>query len=347
MHLRDIFKIRGKTAAGVYMLLTRRCPMSCAHCSTLSHPMATDEIPDEPAERFVDSFKIADPPELLCLSGGEALLRPALVRSLVSRAAKAGTSTYLMSGMFFASEGRIPQPVRQAIAGLAHFSASIDQYHEKFVPRKEIFKALASIRELGVSISIQSVSNGIEDAYFQDLLVGIEAYFGRSVPVFYLLLKPIGRAAEWFQPRSEKLESHAIAPCKVASWPAVSFDGQIYACCNQRVIEGGQGEHLSIGDIAETDWRTVRARMLERPVLRVIRTLGPTSAALLSGSPIGHGQCRTCSSIRAGAEVDGQMASAMRTPRSAILEAYVSQASAEPGAFGVDPGDSKYLLWGT
>jgi hypothetical protein len=347
MHLREIFRIRGKTAAGVYMLLTRRCPMSCAHCSTQSHPMATDELSREPVEKFIDSFEGADPPELLCLSGGEALLRPALVKSLVSRAAKAGTSTYLMSGMFFASEGRVPRPVRQAVAGLAHFSASIDRYHEKFVPREAALKALASIRDLGVSISIQSVANGREDPYFHDLLAEIETYFGRSVPVFYLLLKPIGRAAEWFMPGSVEVESSPISPCKVASWPTVSFDGHIYACCNQRVIEGGQGQHLSVGHIEEVDWRTVRARMLERPVLRLIRTLGPTKAALLAGSPIVHGQCRTCSSIRADADADARMASAMMTPRSKILEAYVSQASAEPGAFGVDPGDSKFLLWGT
>jgi hypothetical protein len=321
--------------------------MTCAHCSTRSHPTATDDLPQELAERFVDSFEHAISPELLCLSGGEALLRPALVKALVSKAAKAGTSTYLMSGMFFARKPQVPQPIWQAIAGLTHFSASIDQFHEKFVPRKAVFKVLASIREQGISISIQSVANGREDPYLQNLLAGIESYFGRTVPVFYLLLKPIGRAAEWFHPEPDRTEVPTISPCKVASWPTVSFDGHIYACCNQRVIDGGQGHHLAIGHIAETEWGTVRSEMLERPVLRVIRTLGPTRAALLTESRIGHGQCRTCSSIRMDDDVDARMASVMMTPRSAILEAYVSQASAEPGAFGVAPEDSKYLFWGT
>lgn len=347
MHLREIFQIRGETAAGVYMLLTRRCPMSCAHCSTQSHPMATDEIPRDFAEWFVDSFGAGVPPKLLCLSGGEALLRPALVKSLVARAAQAGTATYLMSGMFFVGERGMPRAIRQAVSGLAHFSASIDQFHEKFVPRKAVFKALASIRELGVSISIQSVANGRDDPYLQNLLSEIENYFGQTVPVFYLLLKPIGRAATWFRPTRGRTEIPAISPCKVASWPTVSFDGRIYACCNQRVIDGSQGSHLSVGHIAETEWRTVRSKMLERPVLRVIRTLGPTRAALLAKSPVGDSQCRTCSSIRTDDDIDLKMAEAMMTSKSAILEAYVGQVATEPGAFGVDPGDSQYLVWGT
>ena len=68
--------------------------------------------------RFVDTFTVDDHPEVLAISGGEAFLRPALLRDLAERAAAVGCKTAALSGMFWAKDRRIPPPIKRAIDAL-------------------------------------------------------------------------------------------------------------------------------------------------------------------------------------------------------------------------------------
>ncbi|MDN5856398.1 MAG: radical SAM protein, partial [Actinomycetia bacterium] len=161
MHLADITRLRTVPAAAVYLALTRRCPLSCAHCSTESS-MRSEQYPADPFHRLVDSFGAADRPEMICMSGGEALLRADLVRRLSARAHEVGTGVLLLSGMYFARGGRaIPAAVRDAVRGVDHFSASLDAYHEREVDRREVFRALRRIPEWGPQVSLHIT--GLDD----------------------------------------------------------------------------------------------------------------------------------------------------------------------------------------
>src|SRR6188508_1920112 len=134
LHLVELLALRPVPAAGVSLALTRRCPLSCAHCATRS-TMSSEEGPAELFVGFVDSFGPDDRPEVLAISGGEAFLRPALVRELAERASLVGCRTMALSGMFWASERRIPPAIRRAIDALDHFSVSLDVFHELEVRR--------------------------------------------------------------------------------------------------------------------------------------------------------------------------------------------------------------------
>src|SRR5450631_489178 len=110
MHLVELLAWRNVPAAGVSIGLTRRCPLHCAHCSTNS-TMTSEEHAAGMFERFVDSFNEANRPEILSMSGGEAMLRPALVRSLAEGARRVGTRSSVLSGLFFARQRRIPPAI--------------------------------------------------------------------------------------------------------------------------------------------------------------------------------------------------------------------------------------------
>ena len=101
MHLSELFAIRADPAAGVYLSLTRRCPLHCAHCSTRSTPHA-EQHPAEPFLRLVATFRPDLRPEVVSLTGGEPLLRPRLVGELAARQRRRALRTMLLSGMFFA-----------------------------------------------------------------------------------------------------------------------------------------------------------------------------------------------------------------------------------------------------
>ena len=75
MHLVELLSLRPVPAAGVYLTLTRRCPLTCAHCSTNSM-MDSEEHAADLFLRFAESLTPTDHPGVLALTGGEALLRP-------------------------------------------------------------------------------------------------------------------------------------------------------------------------------------------------------------------------------------------------------------------------------
>lgn len=299
MRLAEIIELRPVPAAGLLATLTRRCPLSCAHCSTSSGPRGED-TPAAALRRFVGGFTAGDRPEVLMLTGGEPLLRPALVGDLAELAASAGTRTSVLSGMFFATEGPVPDRIMRALRHVAHFSASIDVFHEREVPRAAVFRAVHHIMDSGIDVSFHVVGNSVDDPYLADITASIRAEFRDQAAVLVNHVRQVGRAAGWAAARTVPLrgageqalewardgagEGAAAegwpAPCAMAAWPVVAFDGTVAACCNQRVVDARPlPEHLRLGHIAVDDWPRIRRRCQESPVLRTIRTAGVGSCA--------------------------------------------------------------------
>ncbi|MFJ4647207.1 radical SAM protein [Streptomyces bobili] len=303
MRLAEIIELRPVPAAGLLATLTRRCPLSCAHCSTSSGPRGED-TPAEALRRFVGGFTAGDRPEVLMLTGGEPLLRPALVGDLAELAASAGTRTSVLSGMFFATEGPVPDRIMRALRHVAHFSASIDVFHEREVPRAAAFRAVHHIMDSGIDVSFHVVGNSVDDPYLADITASIRAEFRDQAAVLVNHVRQVGRAAGWTAARtvplrgageqalerdSERATERAgegtaaegrPAPCAMAAWPVVAFDGTVTACCNQRVVDARPlPEHLRLGHIAVDDWPRIRRRCQESSVLRTIRTAGVGSCA--------------------------------------------------------------------
>src|SRR5215211_5979395 len=144
MHLLEILALRQVPAAGLYLSLTRRCPLSCAHCSTNSS-LASEEYAASNFVRLVESFTPDCRPQVLVLTGGEPLVRPQLVRELTQRAHAVGTRVVLASGMFFARQPTMPPMLDQTIRGVDHLAASLDVYHEQQVARADVFRVIHTL----------------------------------------------------------------------------------------------------------------------------------------------------------------------------------------------------------
>ncbi|MEV0122526.1 radical SAM protein [Streptomyces sp. NPDC050703] len=309
MHLLDLLAARPRPAAALLMTLTRRCPLSCAHCSTAS---ATDseQLDAAPLTAFAETFRPADRPDFLLLTGGEPLLRPRLVETLAGTARAAGVRTQLQTGMFFARDaaggGRVPPPVADALAAVDHVSASLDVFHEAEVPRARVLDVLRALHEAGKDVSVQLTGRGPDDPYLAEATGDIRRALDDRVPILVARVRPAGRAAAWLPDAGPAAVPHGAAPCAMAAWPVVAFDGTVVACCNQNVVDGLGGRlpgHLRLGHVADDDWPTIRRRLLGRPLLRGIRTLGPVHlAGALAAAPGGAGPsgqgdagyCGTC-----------------------------------------------------
>src|SRR5262245_38411923 len=89
LDLADIVRLRPLADAGLLMALTRRCPLSCAHCST-SSTMTAEQAGTAALLRFTRSFTAEDRPDVVMFTGGEPLLRPRLVIDLAAAVRRVG-----------------------------------------------------------------------------------------------------------------------------------------------------------------------------------------------------------------------------------------------------------------
>jgi|SRR5436190_4450363 len=348
MHLMDVLALRPVPAAAAFLALTRRCPLSCAHCSTNSM-LSSEEHDGDMFRRFVDSFMPESHPEVILMSGGEALLRPRLVQELAESARSAGASSQVLSGMFFArgARARIPKPILRAIESVDHFSASLDAYHEREVSRGEVFRALDEVIALGRDVSLHIVGLGDDDPYVAGLVADIRRRFDDRVPVLVGRVGPMGRARDWLDvPAGAAPRAAAADPCTLANWPLVAFDGTIVACCHQEVVDKRPvPEHLLLGHARTDDWATVRERYLRSTLLRGIRTYGPEYVADRFGDSVAcSGYCETCVTLSTDPTLEPRLAELLARPSAELVERHVAmlQRAGGPLAFARRAGLARY-----
>ncbi len=341
MHLSELFAIRADPAAGVYLSLTRRCPLHCAHCSTRSTPHA-EQHPAEPFLRLVASFRPDLRPEVVSLTGGEPLLRPRLVAELAASAAASGASTMLLSGMFFAASGRTPPAIRRALEPLDHVSASIDRFHEREVPRGTVIALLRSLLDDGKQVSVHLTGDHAGDPYLERVIDEVRHVLDDRCPIYVALVAPVGRATEWLDPVAEPCDS-AAEPCRLASWPVVTFDGTVVACASHAALDGPAPEHLRLGHAATDDWSVISQRAAGSPMLRAIRTFGPRWIAESDGDGACAGYCETCVGLSHSGGLEGRVRARMRRPQTALLERHAADGRPR-AADWVEPSSFAHLL---
>src|SRR5215210_4567743 len=101
MELATLMGLRPVAAAGLLVTLTRRCPLSCAHCSTAS-TMGAEQVEAGRLRRFIASITTQTAPQVVLFTGGEPLLRPDLLIELASLTRAAGSAAAVLTGGFFA-----------------------------------------------------------------------------------------------------------------------------------------------------------------------------------------------------------------------------------------------------
>jgi len=340
LHLIDLLARRTVPAAGVSIGLTRRCPLSCAHCATNS-TSTSEEIAAEVLVDFVASFGTDDPPEFLAMSGGEPMLRPALVRELAERASAVGCRSTVLSGMFFArGAGRIPPPIRRAIDAVDHFSVSLDVFHEREVPRANVLRVLDAVLAGGTDVSIHAVGLDADDPYLEELTAEVRRAFDDRVPIFVNTVNAFGRARDWYvPPELSELQAIGASPCQLAAWPLVAWDGTVTTCGNEDVVDGPAPPHLRLGH-ARDGWPAVQARCRASSMARAIRLYGPMYVAdrlAADGDAVVggcDGYCATCRTLSDSPALLGEVEELMARSSTLTVEAFAADLQLRDGALG-------------
>src|SRR5262245_25676362 len=117
----------------VALMLTRRCNMTCSHCSVASGP----QIKEEPQEAILLGYLrelTAAGVRSVQLTGGEPMLREQLVLRLLRKCQKLGLSSVLSTNGFWGSTMRDARQRIKALRrnGLDLLTVSYDRYHAEF-----------------------------------------------------------------------------------------------------------------------------------------------------------------------------------------------------------------------
>ncbi|MET9416945.1 radical SAM protein [Streptomyces klenkii] len=299
--------------------------------------MDSEQYPSRMFLRFADTFTPQNRPELTLMSGGEVMLRPRLVRDIAERARAVGSRSYALSGLFFARKPRIPGPIREAVDALDHFSVSTDRFHEEEVDRAAVFRVLHELLDDGKDVSVQITGEGPDDPYLADVTAAVRREFGDRVPMLVVPLVPMGRAREWMERRPLVAYPPTAAPCSLACWPVIGFNGQVIACGNQDVMDGTvpMPPHLFLGHIARDDWETVRQRVTGSPILQAIRTYGPEYLMeRFAGERTCEGYCASCWKAAKTPGLRESVKELVLLPSAVAMREAVEQMAADAGPVG-------------
>jgi hypothetical protein len=310
--------------AGVYVMLTRRCPFECAHCSTRSSPHSRESISQEDVLAFFETMRdSAQPPRVVYFTGGEALSRPTLLRRLAQEARGFGALTVAISGGFFGRSTRVHAQIASAIESLDAVHVSRDIFHEPFLDDPSFRRALSHVRELGKEVTVQYTLTPGEDR--AAVTSQIREHFDGDI--LFSSLQPVGRGASLVDTSSTRIVADPRLPCDAAAWPVVTDRGRIVKCCNQSLVDAGAFDtlpaHVDGGLLTGASWD----RLLDRSdcgsrLLRALTVLGPGN--VVAPRP-GESACAVCLRAVPGS-IDSRV-SAVRVDRLARAVAALQQAS--------------------
>jgi len=350
MNWGDVVQRRSVAAAGVYVALTRKCPLHCAHCSTES-TMSSPEEDDNYYRDFIDTFTASEHPEIVWFTGGEPMLRPALVRELAIKSHAVGARTVLTTGLYFGRRGRIPNLFWPALEAMDFVTVSVDTWHEDEVPRAVAFDCFAEMLDHGLDLGIQATGTDVNDPYLSQLTEELEARFDRRIGVYVGLLKAVGRGEGVAEALGLSREATGEGPpqpqgCGGLSWPVFGFGGDATnACCNQEAVNS-RPDHLRL----VTNWPEMARSLRQDAVLKVINLVGPRVLAHeLDGTtqpPMDY--CGKCQSLSGRADLRTKAEEIIARPAWEIIEALANGMRDEIG----DPtlGQKQYFEftnWGT
>jgi hypothetical protein len=251
------------------IMLTRRCNMTCAHCSVKSGPKIREEPTRE--ELIATIHAAADAGfRSVQITGGEPMIREDIVFDILRVARKRGMAATLSSNGFWGKKQSTAWRTVAALkrAGVARVTISYDRYHAKFQgpePALNIARA-AEWFNLPLNINITRVVNDPE-------IAGIIAPFEKrhQLKMRFYDVQEIGRAREL--PIAE-LRGETSGYCTACCTPALTDDGRMTAC-NGPSYFLDESSPLVIGSFKTKPLAELLHKHTNDPILETIRRAGP------------------------------------------------------------------------
>ena len=251
------------------IMVTRKCNMSCRHCSVESNPHIKGQPSEEELRSLVDSLVEAGI-DLIQFTGGEPLLRGPLVLELMERAKAGGVKTTIVSNGFW---GKKPARARETMkalldAGLVRLALSYDRFHAEFQGPEPLLNILDAAEEFGQVVHI-NITRSLDDSDLDEL---VQPFRGRAnTNLRFYDVQPVGLAKSL----EDELRGQLEGFCSACEQITFADNGRVLACNGPSYFvppESGLfvGEYRPDFNIAE-----LLQKHRDDPILQTIRIDGP------------------------------------------------------------------------
>ena len=257
------------TAPALAVMVTRRCNMTCAHCSVESGPRVRSQPSEERLLRVVDEM-VSSGMKGVLFTGGEPMLRQPLLLRLLRRAKAGGMSTTMATNGFWGKTLPGARATLRALrkAGLDRFTLSYDRYHAEFQGPEPGRNLAQAAEELGIPMNV-NITRVSDDSEIPDLVKPFENSSHARLRIYDV--QPIGRARS-FEPGTLRAELDGM--CHAAGTPCVTDDLRLTAC-NGPAYFMRTDSPLVLGSLEETPLAELLRRHRDDPILETIRLFGP------------------------------------------------------------------------
>ncbi len=253
------------------LMLTRRCNMSCAHCSVESGPRVEGQPDDEELLQSVrDAIRLGI--STIQLTGGEPMLREDLVMRLLAEIKALGAYATLSSNGFWGKNAAVAAQKVRALseAGVGRLTISYDRYHAEFQGSEPAVNIARAVEENDLSMQMSiNFTRQMGDS-LSDLVAPFEG-FSKAQMRFYDV-QAVGRARD-FVPATLRAECEGF--CTACCVAAVTDDGRMTACNGPSYFSDASSP-LVVGSLHEYSFGELMKKHRHDPILETIRTFGPS-----------------------------------------------------------------------
>lgn len=253
----------------VAMMLTRRCNMTCAHCSVQSGP----KIREEPTrdELLARLHAAADAGiRSIQITGGEPMIREDIVFDLLRAAKKRGMVTTMSSNGFWGKRHAKAWSTVAALkrADLKRITISYDRYHAKFQGPQPALNIARASEWFNMPMNI-NITRVVNDPEIAEIIAPFEKR--HQLKMRFYDVQEVGRAREL--PVAE-LRGETSGYCTACCSPAITDDGRVTAC-NGPAYFLDESSPLVIGSMNTTPMAQLLRKHTDDPILETIRRAGP------------------------------------------------------------------------
>lgn len=263
-------------------LITSRCNASCRHCTVDSGPYRSECLSAEQVTGLMDEAaaiwqRERSPDEELhfSISGGEPFLDFTKLHRIVMHGAGLGAVVACVTNGYWASSD---QAARTRLAklkecGLSLLAVSTSSFHQDFVRRERVERALSVATSLGLRTALKCATTSGDTGESGALVRWAEGTKVDQREVFPVLpyLRPGVALNESQYIRNQQLPSGG---CPAATL-TVREDGRAYTCC----MPGAFTEFHALGNALEEGLGPVYRRFYLNGVQQALRDLGPAHFA--------------------------------------------------------------------
>jgi MoaA/NifB/PqqE/SkfB family radical SAM enzyme len=258
-----------KNTTAIAIMVTRRCNMTCAHCSVESAPRVEGREPSE-AELMQLLRDAADAGVCVVqFTGGEPMLRPKLLLKLVREAKRLGLSSAMATNGYWGRKPNLARSyLRELVANRMEFlTISYDRYHADFMGPEPILNIAEAAKEIGfnINVNVTRVADDPELGRYTELFGNLP-----YVRMRFYDVQPLGRARDL----TSALRSEVEGFCSAVAQAAISEDGRVLACNGPAYFQPDSSP-LVLGKLSQASLHDLLKKHWEDPVLATIRSFGP------------------------------------------------------------------------